>query len=265
MSQAGEALDALIALMRALRDPMTGCPWDRAQDFRSIAPYTIEEAYEVADAVGRGDMDRLRDELGDLLFQVVFHAQMAAEARRFDIADVARGIHDKLRRRHPHVFGDVQAVDVEQVHRSWEQQKARERAAAGDAGVLAGVALALPALSRAAKLGARAARVGFDWNSAVEVRHKVNEELAEIDAALAAGDGAQVAEEMGDLLFTLANWARHLQLDAEQALRQATAKFQHRFELMEQAVAGTPGALSQLSAPQWEALWQAAKARDTGS
>lgn len=259
MSAAADELDALLALMRALRDPQAGCPWDREQDFASIAPFTIEEAYEVADAIGRGDMDRLRDELGDLLFQVVFHARMAEEAGQFDFAAVARGIRDKLIRRHPHIFAERRAMDVAQLHVSWETHKAQERAAAGMHGVLSDVPRALPALARAAKLGRRARCVGFDWPDAAGVRAKINEELAEIDAALAARDHEQVADELGDLLFTVANWARHLQVDAEDALRRAALKFEQRFECMERLAERDGLALAGLAAGQWEQLWGEAK------
>jgi ATP diphosphatase len=259
MSEAGAELEALLALMRVLRDPVAGCPWDRQQDFVSIAPFTIEEAYEVADAIGRGDLDRLRDELGDLLFQVVFHARMAEEAGRFDFAAVARGIHDKLVRRHPHIFAEPKSVDVAQLHVSWETQKARERAAAGMQGVLSDVPRALPALARAAKLGRRARRVGFDWPHAAGVRAKIDEELAEIDAALAAADHAQITDELGDLLFTIANWARHLEVDAEDALRRAALKFEQRFECMEALAARDGHALAGLDSAQWERLWGQAK------
>jgi len=274
LSAAGQELEALLALMRTLRDPQAGCPWDREQNFASIAPFTIEEAYEVADAIGRGDVARLRDELGDLLFQVVFHARMAEEAGQFDFAAVARGIHDKLVRRHPHMFqqpgsmspgsmspGSMNPgpIDVAQLHVSWEAQKAQERAAAGVHGVLSDVPQALPALARAAKLGRRARRVGFDWPDAAGVRTKIDEEMAEIDAALAAADQAQIADEIGDLLFTVANWARHLQVDAEDALRRAASKFEQRFECMER-IAGSRGLeLNELDAARWEALWLEAK------
>jgi ATP diphosphatase len=260
LSAAGDELEALLALMRTLRDPEAGCPWDRQQNFASIAPFTIEEAYEVADAIGRGDLDRLRDELGDLLFQVVFHARMAEEAGSFDFAAVARGIRDKLIRRHPHIFVDRTAVDVAQLHVSWEAQKARERAAAGVHGVLSDLPRALPALARAGKLGRRARRVGFDWPAAAGVRAKIDEELAEIDAALAAGNHPQVAEEIGDLLFTTANWARHLEVDAEDALRRAALKFERRFEHMEQAAVRQGKQLNELTAAQWDELWREAKA-----
>ena len=259
MSAAGDELEALLALMRTLRDPVSGCAWDRQQSFVSIAPFTIEEAYEVADAIGRGDLDRLRDELGDLLFQVVFHARMAEEAGSFDFAAVARGIRDKLIRRHPHIFVERKTVDVAQLHVSWEAQKARERAAAGVRGVLSDVPRALPALTRAAKLGRRAHRVGFDWPDAAGVRAKIDEELAEIDAALAAGNQAQLAEELGDLLFAMANWARHLEVDAEDALRCAALKFEQRFESMERVALRQGRSLNALDAAQWDALWREAK------
>jgi len=269
LSATGRELEALLALMRTLRDPQAGCPWDREQTFASIAPFTIEEAYEVADAIGRGDLARLRDELGDLLFQVVFHARMAEEAGHFDFAAVARAIHDKLVRRHPHIFQptgptdagpmDAGPIDVAQLHVSWEAQKARERAAAGVHGVLSDVPQALPALARAAKLGRRARRVGFDWPDAAGARAKIDEEMAEIDAALAAGDAAQVADEIGDLLFTVANWARHLQVDAEDALRRAALKFELRFECMERLARRAGIALDELDAARWDALWLDAK------
>jgi ATP diphosphatase len=259
VTRAGEAIDALLALMRTLRDPQRGCPWDRAQNFESIAPYTVEEAYEVADAIARDDLERLRDELGDLLFQVVFHARMAEELGRFEFADVARGIHDKLVRRHPHVFAEPRALAGPELHRSWEAEKARERAARGAGGALADVPTALPALVRAAKLGRRAARVGFDWPDAAGVRDKIDEELTEIDRALSAGHPEQVAEELGDLLFTIANWARHMDLDPEQALRTASAKFERRFESMERQAGRAGVALKQLSAAQWDELWNTAK------
>jgi nucleoside triphosphate diphosphatase len=265
----GEAISALLELMARLRDPQRGCPWDREQTFRTIAPYTIEEAYEVADAIERGQPAKLRDELGDLLFQVVFHARMAEEQGWFDFAAVARGIHEKLTRRHPHVFEDAAlAADVGQLSRVWEEQKARERAqaagegAAADRSALADVPNALPALSRAAKLGRRAARVGFDWEHPSQVRDKVLEEVREIDAELAGGAGAgaaRLAEELGDLLFAVANWGLHLKIDPEEALRAANAKFERRFRRMEALAAahGTP--LQALDAAQWDVLWRQAK------
>jgi len=275
MSEAERALGALLALMARLRDPQRGCPWDREQTFSSIAPYTIEEAYEVADAIERGEREGLRDELGDLLFQVVFHARMAEERGWFDFAAVATTIHDKLVRRHPHVFAGASPTPQELV-RAWEQQKAQERAAsagpapAGEGTVLAGVPRALPALVRAAKLGRRAARVGFDWPDAREVRAKVLEELHEMDGALAAGEAGEagsdsgvVADELGDLLFSIVNWSRHLKLDAEAALRAANAKFERRFATMESLARARSLDLESLSAAEWDALWREAKLNGT--
>jgi len=260
VSESAAALEALLTIVQRLRDPKSGCPWDRQQTYASLAPFTIEEAYEVVDAIGRGDTDRLRDELGDLLFQIVFHARLAEEQGRFDFAAVARGIADKLVRRHPHVFADPKAVALDELHVSWEAQKARERASGGARGALADVPLALPALMRAAKLGRRAGRVGFDWDSAALVRAKVAEELAEVDDALVCGRPAAVAEEIGDLLFTIANWARHLEFDAEDALRGAALRFEQRFEHMERAAGRRGRSLEGLSSAQWEELWLAAKA-----
>jgi nucleoside triphosphate diphosphatase len=280
MSDAESAITALIALMARLRDPQSGCPWDQKQTFATIAPYTIEEAYEVADAIEKGDPTQLRDELGDLLFQVVFHAQMAQERGWFDFSQVASSIHEKLVRRHPHVF-DGQGVGGDaELSRNWEEQKARERAAAGAASgsggvsALADVPRGLPALVRAAKLGKRAGRVGFDWSDAAQVRDKVLEELGEVDGALAgvagaagggsaaAGASPAVVEEMGDLLFALSNWSRHLKFDAEEALRAANSKFERRFRDME-ALAVTRGlTLENLSPQQWETLWEESKARE---
>jgi ATP diphosphatase len=265
VSAAEEALARLLALMARLRDPKTGCPWDLKQTFATIAPYTIEEAYEVADAIERHDAVHLKDELGDLLFQVVFHARMAEERGWFDFAAVAGGITEKLTRRHPHIFAGAELA-AEDLVRVWEEQKAQERAAAAGAepAVLAGVPLALPALTRAAKLGRRAARVSFDWPNARETRAKVIEELQEVDEAIAqaadgAGAQAAIAEELGDLLFAVANWGRHLEVDAEGALRGANAKFERRFARME-ALAGARGlALKELSAAEWDALWREAK------
>jgi nucleoside triphosphate diphosphatase len=273
MSEAERAVGALLALMARLRDSERGCPWDRAQSFSTIAPYTIEEAYEVADAIEHGDRDHLREELGDLLFQVVFHARMAEEQGWFDFSAVANGIREKLVRRHPHLFAgaDLAAEDLVRV---WEEQKAQERAAArshgraaGASTVLAGVPRALPALTRASKLGRRAARVGFDWEDAQAVRAKVLEELHEIDAALSGSDSARqqavpsqaLADELGDLLFTIVNWSRHLQVDAEAALRAANNKFERRFAYMESLVQARGLELAQLSAAEWEGLWSEAK------
>ena len=260
-------MTALIALMAKLRDPNGGCPWDREQTFASIAPYTIEEAYEVADAIEKGGRDPLRDELGDLLFQVVFHARMAEERGWFDFAAVARSIHDKLARRHPHVFGGATFASAEEQTRSWEALKAIERSQAQprdatETGVLGDVPRALPALTRAAKIGRRASHVGFDWPDAAQVREKVGEELAEVEDALRRGDSSHVKEEVGDVLFAVANWARHLQVDAEEALRGANAKFERRFRLMEAQASARGRALDTLSAQEWEALWSEAKERE---
>jgi ATP diphosphatase len=255
--------------MARLRDPQHGCPWDLKQTFASIAPYTIEEAYEVADAIAREDQAELCDELGDLLFQVVFHARMAQERGWFDFAAVASGITDKLTRRHPHIFAGAQLA-AEDLVRVWEEQKAAERAAAaagrdaGPAGTLAGVPQALPALTRALKLGRRAARVGFDWSEPAAVRAKVLEEFDEVDAALGAdpgpaASGSARAEELGDLLFALVNWSRHLEVDPEEALRQANRKFEGRFARMETLARERALSLHSLSAADWDALWEQAK------
>jgi ATP diphosphatase len=261
VSEPHEALEALLALMARLRDPERGCAWDRQQTFASIAPYTIEEAYEVADAIETGDREHLRDELGDLLFQVVFHARLAEERGWFDFADVAGAIHDKLVRRHPHVFAGTRPTPEELV-RIWEEQKAQERAAAArdgaSDGVLADVPKALPALSRAAKLSRRAARVGFDWPDVAGVRAKVDEELGEVDAAVAAG-GADTAAELGDLLFAVVNLSRHLGVEPEEALRAANSKFERRFAAMEETARARGSKLAELSAAEWDALWLEAK------
>ncbi len=270
MSSPESALGRLLALMAQLRDPKSGCPWDLAQTFRTIAPYTIEEAYEVADAIERDDASDLRSELGDLLFQVVFHARMAEERGWFGFADVAEGITEKLTRRHPHVFAGA-TVGPADLGKAWEEEKARERAAGGSAEaqeVLGGIAPALPALVRAAKLGRRAGRVGFDWPEVDQVRDKVIEELHEVDEAVAAqragtGPAEAVAEEVGDLLFALANWARHLKVDPEDALRAANAKFRRRFQRMEALARERRLVLTALTLAQWEGLWQEAKLNDT--
>ena len=269
MGDARGAIEALLTLVARLRDPQRGCPWDLEQTFASIAPFTVEEAYEVADAIERGEHERLRDELGDLLFQVVFHTRMAEERGWFDFADVAESIHAKLVRRHPHVFAGA-AVAAQHLPREWEAQKAREREQAagelGDRSTLAGVPKALPALMRAAKLGRRAARVGFDWSDAAGARAKVAEELGELDAALAGADaavapgaGGAVADELGDLLFAVVNLTRHLKLDAETALRGANAKFERRFRRMEQLAHERGLLLERLSAAQWDQLWEESK------
>jgi ATP diphosphatase len=252
-------LRRLIDIMAALRDPATGCPWDREQDFDSIAPYTIEEAYEVADAIGRRDFAALPDELGDLLFQVVYHARMAEEAGRFAFADVARAIADKMIRRHPHVFGDAAARDAAAQTVAWEAQKSAERAARAENGALAGVPAGLPALTRAAKLTARAARVGFDWPDADAVLEKLNEEVAELRAELPGADPVRLTDEMGDLLFVLANLARKLKLDPEACLRHANRKFAQRFQAMERRAEAAGQTLPEMTLEAMEQLWQTVK------
>jgi ATP diphosphatase len=244
-------LGRLIAIMQRLRDPVTGCEWDREQSFATIAPYTIEEAYEVADAIARDDMDALADELGDLQLQVVFHAQMADEAGHFALDDVIGRICDKLERRHPHIFGDASHSP------GWEELKAAERKTAPDDSALAGVALALPALERAAKLQRRAARTGFDWPDKAGPRAKIDEELVELDAE---SDHQRMLEELGDLLFAVVNLARHLNIEPEAALREANRKFEHRFRAIER----TPG-FADLSLDEKEELWVAAKAAQADS
>jgi MazG family protein len=259
------ATSALLQLMARLRDPTNGCPWDREQTFATIAPFTIEEAYEVADAIDRNDPQQLRDELGDLLFQIVFHSRMAQERGWFDFAGVATSIHDKLVRRHPHVFAGAPVEGIESQTRNWEELKARERVDAAsrqkspDNSALADVPKALPALARAAKLGRRAARVGFDWQEPGQVRDKVIEELAEVDEALAASAPERVTEELGDLLFAIANWTLHLKIDPEEALRAANAKFERRFRHMESLAAAAGTKLESLSPEAWEDLWRKAK------
>ncbi len=250
---AAPALARLMAVMARLRDPVRGCDWDTVQTFVTIAPYTIEEAYEVADAIQRGDPADLRDELGDLALQIVFHAQMAAEAGHFDLVEVLDGISDKMERRHPHIFGDATSGG----HHRWEEIKAAERAEKpGDDSVLAGVALALPALERAAKLQKRAARTGFDWPDVEGPRAKVLEELSEIAAA---ETDAEREEEVGDLLFAVVNLARFLKTNPEEALRKANSKFERRFRAIETA----PG-FAALDLDRKEALWQAVKERHPG-
>ena len=246
-SEASASFDRLVAIMERLRDPELGCEWDRVQDFASIAPFTIEEAYEVADAIERGDMADLKSELGDLALQVVFHAQMASEAGHFSVDDVLAAVCDKLERRHPHIFGD----DPTGGHHLWEEIKAAERASGPDSSALAGVALALPALERAMKLQKRAARTGFDWPDASGARAKIAEELAEVEAAVSEGERE---EEIGDLLFAVVNFARFLKVEPEQALRKANRKFERRFRAIE-----TEPGFEALPLEAKEALWVAAK------
>ncbi len=239
-------LERLVEIMRRLRDPVSGCEWDREQSFATIAPYTIEEAYEVADAIARDDMDALADELGDLQLQVVFHAQMAKEAGHFTLEDVIARICDKLERRHPHIFGDAEHSP------GWEELKAAERKKSSDDSALAGVALALPSLERAAKLQRRAARVGFDWPDKSGPRAKIDEELAELDAET---DHHRMLDEMGDLLFAVVNLARHLNIEPEAALREANRKFEQRFR----AIENEPG-FADMPLEEKEELWVRAKA-----
>jgi ATP diphosphatase len=252
----------LLAIMAKLRNPDGGCPWDLQQDFRSIAPYTIEEAYEVADAIAKGDMAHLREELGDLLLQVVFHSQMAKEAGHFSFEDVAEGIAEKMVRRHPHVFGDKDIATAEAQTAHWEQLKAQERAAKGgknDESLLADVPVALPATMRAQKLQTRAASVGFDWPDIAGVVAKCREELDELEAAHASGNNAHTAEELGDVLFSMVNLARFMEVDAEEALRAANQKFIQRFGYMEQQLKAQDKAMEACSLAELEALWNDAK------
>ncbi|HEX8126384.1 MAG TPA: nucleoside triphosphate pyrophosphohydrolase [Allosphingosinicella sp.] len=245
---ASASLSDLVEIMRRLRDPASGCEWDRAQSFETIAPYTIEEAYEVADAIDREDLDALKDELGDLQLQVVYHARMAEEIGAFKLDDVMASICAKMIRRHPHIFGN------ETVSPGWEALKAAERGGASDQSALAGVALALPALKRAEKLQRRAARVGFDWPDAAGPRAKIEEELGELDDAATAEERSA---ELGDLLFSVVNYARHLDIDPESALREASARFEQRFRKVEE-IADKP--LKDMDIQALEALWQRAKA-----
>jgi ATP diphosphatase len=256
-------IDRLNAIMVRLRDPERGCPWDVEQTFATIAPYTLEEAYEVADAIERGDWDELKSELGDLLFQVVFHARMAEEQGLFAFDDVAAAIADKLERRHPHVFGDeaARADGVAQKAR-WEDIKAGERKAKAQHGVLDDVPVALPALARAAKLTKRAARVGFDWPSTAEVLDKLDEEVAELKAEIAAGDLDKARGELGDLLFVMANLARKLGVEPEDALRGTNAKFVRRFEFIEAELAKAGRTPEESDLAEMDALWDAAKAAE---
>ena len=260
----------LIEIMAALRTPGSGCPWDLEQDFASIAPYTIEEVYEVADAIERGDMDDLRDELGDLLLQVVFHARMAQETGDFDFGDVCLSICEKLIRRHPHVFAEAAADNPSAVKETWEAIKASERAAKADAksvphSLLDDVPAALPALTRAVKLQRRAGRVGFDWNDPALVLEKIREEADEIGAELGSGSRARMAEEIGDLLFAVANLARHLDIDPEDALRAGNAKFVRRFGHIERRAAGTGRDLASVGLEEMEGWWNEAKALEVAS
>jgi nucleoside triphosphate diphosphatase len=260
----------LLDIMAALRTPKTGCPWDLQQNFASIAPYTLEEAYEVADAIARGDLNDLQDELGDLLLQVVFHARMAQEQGAFDFGDVVEAITTKLIRRHPHVFGEHRAANPEAVKGLWEQIKALEReqkrakagaSAPAEEGALAGVPVALPALTRALKLQSKAGKVGFDWNDVRAILRKIREEADEIEAALESDQG-EAAAEVGDLLFAAVNLARHLHADPEAMLRQTNRKFERRFAAIERALAAQGKAPQDASLAEMDALWDEAKARE---
>jgi MazG family protein len=257
-------IDRLLEVMRRLRDPDGGCPWDLEQSFATIAPYTIEEAYEVADAIARGEMDELEGELGDLLLQVVYHAQIADEAGLFDFDRVAQRIADKMIRRHPHVFGDAEVASAGAQSLAWEAQKAAERKArasgSGDGSVLADIPIGLPALSRSQKLQKRAARVGFDWPDRGPVLAKLREELAEVEAEITSGDVAALQDELGDLLFSAVNLARHLGIDAETALRDANAKFERRFRWLEGAAEADGARPEDLPLDRLEAYWERAKA-----
>jgi ATP diphosphatase len=256
----------LLEIMAALRTPGSGCPWDLEQTFATIAPYTIEEAYEVADAIARGDLHDLRDELGDLLLQVVFHARMAQERGAFDFGDVVQALTEKLVRRHPHVFGDAQGLTPRAVEGLWERIKAQERADKAQrqsreepTGVLAGVPVALPALTRALKLQDKAGNVGFDWNDPLAVLAKIREEADEIEAEIAAGQRSAAAAEVGDLLFAVVNLARHLDVDPEATLRAANAKFERRFAAIEQALAKRGKSPLAATLAEMDALWNEAK------
>lgn len=252
----------LLEIMRKLRDPDEGCPWDVEQTFATIAPYTIEEAYEVADAIERGDLDDLKGELGDLLLQVVFHAQIASEAGHFDFDDVTAAIGEKMIRRHPHVFGSDEERAAGKVDGSWEEIKELERSSsAEDSSALAGVAKALPALKRAQKLGKRAGLVGFDWPDRQGVNAKIQEELDELERAVGSRQQSDIEEEFGDLLLAVVNLARHLDIDPEKALIGANSKFEHRFRDMELAIAGKGSTIKDFSMATLDQEWRAAKKR----
>lgn len=264
-------IQTLLNIMARLRDPDGGCPWDLQQDFASIAPYTVEEAYEVADAIDRNDLDDLKDELGDLLLQVVFHAQMASEQGAFDFGDVVASISDKMVRRHPHIFADARVAGAGDVSANWEQIKRAERAARGetDDSALAGISRGLPEWQRATKLQSRAARTGFDWPDPVPVLDKLREEVDEVQAEFAAGpvdaNQARLQEEIGDVLFVCANLARHARVDVGTALRQANLKFERRFRAMEAHARARGGAMQDLDLAQQEALWRQVKDEEKGT
>ncbi len=262
MSNAG-SIDTLLEIMAKLRDPARGCPWDLEQDFHSILPHTLEEAYEVAEAIERGDPGDLRDELGDLLFQVVFHARLAEELGHFDFHDVVRSVAEKLVRRHPHVFGDERVESADQQTRAWEAHKERERRARSrDPAAhshLDGISVSLPALTRAVKLQRRAARVGFDWSSLDGVLEKIDEELDELKTALSASDPQQPFHELGDLLFSCVNLARHLDKEPETVLRAANSRFEERFRRMEALLQSRGMSVAQADAAELDAAWEEIK------
>ncbi|HEY7296654.1 MAG TPA: nucleoside triphosphate pyrophosphohydrolase [Xanthobacteraceae bacterium] len=271
---ASRDIGRLIEIMAALRTPGTGCPWDLEQDFATIAPYTLEEAYEVADAIARGDLGDLRDELGDLLLQVIFHARMAQEQGAFDFGDVVEAITGKLIRRHPHVFGDARGLTPQAVEHQWDRIKSEEKAAGvavrsdggGDeasGGALAGVPVALPALTRALKLQQRASKVGFDWNDPLAVLAKIREEADEIEEAIRSDDRRQAAAESGDLLFAVVNLARHLDADPEGALRATNQKFERRFAAIEHALIARGKSPEKATLAEMEVLWNEAKAAES--
>lgn len=261
-SEDARKIDGLLAVMARLRSPEGGCPWDLEQNFRTIAPYTVEEAYEVADAIERGDMGALKEELGDLLFQSVFHAQMATEEGLFTFGDVAEAIAEKMIRRHPHVFGETQMRSAGEQTAAWEEQKAEERKAKGAGGLLDDVPAGLPGLTRAVKLQKRAGRVGFDWPDARSVLDKIAEETEELNEAMSSGDRDHIEEEFGDLLFVLANLSRHLDIDPESALRRANEKFIRRFRHIEKTFAARGESLADASLDAMEAVWNEAKEMD---
>jgi len=251
-------MQQLLEIMQCLRDPESGCPWDKKQDFSSIAPYTIEESYEVADAIARNDMSDLKDELGDLLFQVVFHAQMASEQGSFDFDDVHQAVCDKMMRRHPHVFAGVEVKDAEHQTQAWEIHKAEERKHKGEHGLMDGIPAGMAELQRSVKLQKRAGKAGFDWDSPAPVLEKLDEELAEMRKAMDSGDRDAMEDELGDLLFTATNLARKLDIDPGTALRRGNAKFEHRFRALEIAAGGQAG-LEDMGLEEMEALWQKIK------
>jgi tetrapyrrole methylase family protein/MazG family protein len=257
---AGDAFDELVRIMERLRAP-GGCPWDREQTSLSIKPYVIEEAYEVAEAIEDNNTDELRAELGDLLLQIVFHSQMAREQGLFAVEDVICGISEKLIRRHPHVFAEVEVKDADEVLRNWARIKAEERKAHDDRSALAGVPRAMPALLRAHRLGEKAGHVGFDWDTAVGVIEKVREELAELQAALELGDRGEVEAELGDVLFALTSLGRHLGLQAEDALQRASERFIRRFRYMEARLTERQQDVHATSSEEWNDLWEEAKAK----